>query len=175
MRGSVLRPTRLLFAVLLLAAGWVAVADGPQVNGFNLVLPTGNLGTLEASAPQGCVIGYSATVFADAGGGEDSFQLQVVDDGQIVQVETLSVPADGAVHTVAGSFKLRRAPNAATPGIGLYLADGGVLLDAVDPLELACREFEPEVPTLAGAGYVALGSVLALAAILFLRRPRTAS
>jgi len=174
-RGSVLRPTWLLCAGLLLASGEVAAADGPQVNGFNLVLPTGNLGTLEASAPQGCVIGYSATVFADAGGGEDSFQLQVVDDGQIVQVETLSVPADGAVHTVAGSFKLRRAPNAATPGIGLYLADGGVLLDAVDPLELACREFEPEVPTLAGAGYVALGSVLALAAILFLRRPRTAS
>lgn len=132
-----------------------------------------SIGSLEATAPvNGCVVSYTATVLADAGGGEDSFQLQVVDDGAIVQVETLTVPADGAVHTVSGSLRLKKAPLTGSPGIGLYLADGAQLFDAVDPLEVPCRAFEPEVPTLAGAGTAALVGVLALAAVVVLRRAR---
>lgn len=128
------------------------------------------LGSLELSAPNGCVVSYAANVMTTVGEGLESFELQIVDDGAITQIVPLTAPADGAVHLVQGAVKLTRFPTQESPGIGVYLVDDGVILDGVDPFHIACGA--PEVPTLAGTGFFALGGVLAGAALVILRRPR---
>jgi hypothetical protein len=129
------------------------------------------LGSLTAS-PDGCVVSYTATVMTASGGGQDGFELQVLDDGRLVRVLQLSAPADGAVHEVPGQFRLSGPPGDESPGIGLYLADNGQILDAMDPFGVPCSVVE--VPALRRNGFLALGGVLALLGLVSLRRPRRA-
>lgn len=163
---------------LALAAPWEAAAlVAEATNGAALwpaaaTAPSGAVGSLVAT-PDGCLIDYSIAIVTDGGGGSDAFEIQVADDGQVVQIIPLSAPADGQQHQVTGSFRLGRQPGHETPGIGLYLIDDGHVLDILDPLGgIGCSPLE--VPALDRGGFAALGGLLALAAFFALRRLRRA-
>lgn len=168
-RWRLTRP--LLAGALLLAslAAGTAAASREPLNGPGMPGDRAGLGALNAS-PDGCVVSFDATVVTATGGGEDGFELQVADDGRIVRRIPLSAPADGATHQVTGQFRLGGPPATATPGIGLYLTDDDRILDAIDPFGVPCSVVE--VPALRGRGFLALGGVLAAAALVTLRRPR---
>jgi hypothetical protein len=157
----------LLVPVVLGATG----GDRQTLNGPGLPGDRAGLGALDAS-PDGCLVSFDATVVTAPGGGDDAFELQVADDGRIVRRIPLSAPADGATHQVTGQFRLGGPPATATPGIGLYLPDNDRILDAIDPFGVPCTVVE--VPALRGRGFLALGGVLAAAALVTLRRPRRA-
>ena len=141
------------------AALWPALGAGPN----------GAVGSIVAS-PTGCLIEFTVSIVTESGGGSDAFEIQVADDGQIVQTIPLQAPADGQAHEVTGAFRLAQPPGNETPGIGLYLVDDGNVLDILDPLVVGCSPLE--VPALGGRGFVALGGLLAATALLALRRHR---
>jgi hypothetical protein len=130
-----------------------------------------NLGSLTA-APDGCVIGFTATVRTEAGGGVDSFEVQLFDDGQQIDLRALTAPADGQVHAVEGEFQLSGPIGTNTPGVGLYLVDNGQTLDLIDPFGTPCPPLE--VPTLGRGGVAALAGLLAIASLALLARRRRA-
>jgi hypothetical protein len=154
---------------VLLAAAPAVAADALGLNGpgrpeaANLIL-----GDLTVSSPQGCTLSYAVQVFTESGGGDDSFELQVVDDGEIVLIHPLTAPADGAVHQLSGSIRLGRSVSQAFPGVGVYLIDTGVILDAVDPVDIVCGVVE--IPTLGSAGAWLLGGLLLACGFVVLRR-----
>lgn len=173
MRASARRRLAPWFAALSLGGAISQSAVFSEtLNGAGVEPMTVALGALELSAPNGCAVAYSASVVTTLGEGLESFELQVVDDGAITQIVSLTAPADGAVHLVQGAFKLARFPAQESPGIGVYLVDEGLILDAVDPFGVPCSA--PDVPALAGTGFLTLGGVLALAALVMLRRSRRA-
>jgi len=152
-------------ATVALAAN-AAVPNGPgDPQGGSLTL-----GDLTVTSPENCSLAYSLQVFTDAGVGNDDFELQVFDDGAIVRVLALSAPADGALHQLSGTFQLDRPISQQIPGIGVYLVDSGVILDAVDPLNITCGVVE--IPTLGTTGAWLLGGLLMASALVVLRRPR---
>lgn len=169
-KGSV-AATAALFALVAWAGSAAFGRSQNQLNGSFTLAPGASLGQLEA-APDGCLVSYTVNIVTAAGGGQDEFELQIADDGRLTRIVPLAAPADGASHVVSGSFWLSGPPGSLTPGIGIYLVDNGSVLDAVDPLGVPCGIVE--VPALAGKGYLALGSVLALVALVSLRRPRRA-
>ena len=147
------------------AAGSLNGPGGPQ--GGRLAL-----GDLVVSSPEGCVVAYTLQVLTERGAGNDAFELQLFDDGALVQVEALSAPADGAVHALAGAIHLRHPVSQTSPGIGVYLVDSGAILDFVDPASVACGFVE--IPTLDSAGAWILVGLLLASALVVLRRPRRA-
>ena len=130
------------------------------------------LGDLVVSSPAGCTVAYSLQVLTENGAGSDTFELQVFDDGALIQVEALSAPADGAVHALSGTIGLQHPVSQANPGIGVYLVDSGVILDFVDPADVVCGFVE--IPTLDSAGAWILVGLLLASALVVLRRPRRA-
>jgi hypothetical protein len=124
------------------------------------------LGSIQTLSVDRCVLSFSVQATAEALGGEDAFRLEIYDDGALVRVAPLSIPADGAVHTVAGTVELPLVSQA-VPGIGVVLADDQ-LLDLEDPFPATC--VPTEVPTLGRAGLAGLGALLGLAAIAVVRR-----
>jgi hypothetical protein len=124
------------------------------------------LGAIQSLAVQGCVLSYTLQVTADAGGGTDSFSLQVWDESAIVREALLAVPADGAVHTVAGTIHLPPISQSKA-GIGVYLVDGAIL-DVEDPFAASCVPFE--IPAASRAGIAGFGLLLTAAALFALRR-----
>jgi hypothetical protein len=130
------------------------------------------LGDLVVSSPESCVVAYTLQVQTESGGGNDAFELQLFDDGELVQVEALSAPADGAVHALAGAIHLQHPVAQTSPGIGVYLVDSGAILDFVDPASVTCGFVA--IPTLDSAGAWILGGLLLASALVVLRRPRRA-
>lgn len=127
------------------------------------------LGAIQSLSVDRCVLSFQLQVTADAGGGTDSFQLEVWDEGQPVRALTLSVPADGAVHGVAGTITL--PPISQTnPGIGVVLADGAPL-DIEDPFAASCAPFE--IPSTSPVGLAGLGTLLLAAGLVVVRRRAT--
>ena len=124
------------------------------------------LGSIQSLAVDRCVLSFTVQVTAEAGGGQDDFRLEVYDDGALVRLVPLSVPADGAVHTVSSAVALP-VIGQTIPGIGVYLLDDQ-LLDSQDPFDASC--VTTEVPTLGAAGLAGLGALLGLAAIVVVRR-----
>jgi len=175
------RPLALALAVgclasLLAAPGWAANQQGLNGPGLPANSPEFgelSLGDLAVSSPEGCTLAYAVQVFTDAGTGDDTFELQVVDDGVIVSVRSLSAPADGAIHQLSGTLQLNHAVSQAIPGVGVYLVDDGTILDAVDPVVLGCGIVE--IPTLDTAGAWLLGGLLLACGLVVLRRPRPTS
>ncbi|MEZ5313394.1 MAG: hypothetical protein R2862_06895 [Thermoanaerobaculia bacterium] len=158
-----------LGACLLLASG----AGAGTLNGVGVTPEAVQLGSIEVSAPVGCVVAYTVSVVTTRGPQPEQFEIEVADDGVITQIVPLEAPADGALHVLQGSFALTHPPANGSPGVGIYLVDDGLVLDAVDPFGLPCSA--PDVPALAGTGYLALIGVLALVALLALRRLRRPS
>ena len=64
------------------------------------------LGDLTSDSPAGCSVAYTLQVLTEIGAGSDTFELQVYDDGALIQVEALSAPADGLVHDFAGTHRV---------------------------------------------------------------------
>lgn len=124
------------------------------------------LGSIQSLAVDRCVLTFTVQVTAEAGGGQDDFRIDIYDDLALVRQVPLSVPADGAVHSVSGSVTLPVIGQSA-PGIGVYLVDDQ-LLDSQDPFDASC--VTTEVPTLGTAGLAGLGALLGLAAIVVVRR-----
>lgn len=131
------------------------------------------LGDLAITSSENCSLAYAIQVFTDSGQGNDDFEIQVVDDGAIVQILALSAPADGAIHQLSGTLRLKAPVSQQVPGIGVYLVDSGVILDAVDPLPISCGFVD--IPTLDATGTWILGSLLLASALVVLRRPRRAT
>jgi hypothetical protein len=124
------------------------------------------LGAIQSLSVSGCVLSFALQVTADAGGGTDTFALQVWDESVLVREAQLAVPADGAVHNVAGTIHL--PPISQTKaGIGVYLVDGPIL-DVEDPFAATCVPFE--IPAASRAGIASLGLLLTAAALFALRR-----
>lgn len=126
------------------------------------------LGDLAVSSPEGCVVAYTLQVQTESGGGNDTFELQLFDDGELVQVEALSAPADGAVHALTGTIHLHQAVSQVSPGLGVYLVDSAAFLDFVDPAPVSCGFVE--IPTLGSVGAWILGGLLLASALVLLRR-----
>jgi hypothetical protein len=156
-------------AVLLLSGGALFAAGA--FNGPGFPIANVNLGSLSAT-PTGCVIDFTATVRTEAGGGVDSFEVQLFDDGQLIATQLLTATADGQTHDVAGQFQLSGPPGTVTPGVGLYLVDNDQTLDLIDPLGTPCGPLE--VPALDRRGIVALAGLLAVASLALLSRRRRA-
>jgi len=164
-----------VFAAPLVVGVAAALAAGVPAGAGNLpaggaaVAPTEEsvvLGSIESLSVARCVLSFTVQVTADAGGGQDDFRLELYDDGQLVRLVPLSVPADGAVHTVSGTVGLPQISQA-TAGIGVVLVDDQ-MLDIEDPFPAAC--LLTEVPTLGSAGLAGLGALLGLAAVVVVRR-----
>ena len=172
-RRAGVAPALCALALALTAAAAFAAA---RTNGSELwpalgAVPNGTVGSIVA-VPHGCLIEYTVSIVTDTGGGSDTFEIQVADDGAVVQTIPLQAPADGLTHQLTGSFQLTRPPGDETPGIGLYLVDDGSVLDILDPLGgVGCS---PDVPALGGRGVVALAGLLAVTALFALRRLRRA-
>jgi hypothetical protein len=128
------------------------------------------LGDLTIAAPSGCAVPYSLQVVTEVAQGNDDFELQVYDDGALVQVESLSAPSDGELHEFSGTIRLDRPVSQTSPGIGVYLVDSDVILDFVDPVPVACGVVE--IPTLGSVGAWILGAMLLASGFAVLRRPR---
>jgi hypothetical protein len=124
------------------------------------------VGAIQSLSVSRCVLSYQLQVTADAGGGTDAFRLEVYDEGQLVRAVTLSVPADGAVHGVAGTIGLPPISQAA-PGIGVVLSDATVL-DIEDPFVASCVPLE--VPAVGPFGLVGLTTLLLVAGLVVVRR-----
>lgn len=124
------------------------------------------VGAIQSLAADRCVLTFALQVTADAGGGTDDFRLEVWDEGALVRSVPLSVPADGAVHTVSGAVGLPPISQAA-PGIGVVLADAS-LLDVEDPVAAACAPFE--VPAASPLGLASLAAALLVAGLFVVRR-----
>lgn len=124
------------------------------------------VGAIQSLAVEACVLSFGLQVTADAGGGTDSFQLEVWDDGRLVRSLALAVPADGAVHSVSGTIGLPPISQA-TPGIGVVLADA-VRLDLEDPFAASCVPYE--VPAASPAGLAGLTLLLLAAGLVVVRR-----
>ncbi len=124
------------------------------------------VGAIQSLAADRCVLTFALQVTADAGGGTDSFRLEVWDEGALVRSVPLSVPADGAVHSVNGAVALPPISQA-TPGIGVLLADA-TLLDVEDPVAAACAPFE--VPAASPLGLASLAAALLVAGLFVVRR-----
>lgn len=137
----------------------LAVAPAPPTE--SLVV-----GSIQSLAADGCVLSFQLQVTADAGGGSDGFRLEVYDEGRLLRVAQLSVPADGAVHGVAGTVSLPPISQA-TPGIGVVLADAAVL-DIEDPVAASCAPYE--VPAAGSAGLAGLAALLVVAGLVAVRR-----
>jgi hypothetical protein len=158
---------------LLPAAAAAAVGTG-SLNGPGD--PQGGrlaLGDLAVSSPENCVVAYTLQVQSEGGGGNDTFELQLFDDGALVQAEALSAPADGAVHALTGTIHLHQAVSQVNPGLGVYLVDSGAILDFVDPAPVSCGFVE--IPTLDAVGAWILGGLLLASALVVLRRRAAAS
>jgi hypothetical protein len=155
----------LLPAGLLAASGAVGRngPGGPQ--GSELVL-----GSLTVTASQACTVAYSLQVQTESGSGDDTFELQLYDDGALIQIATLRAPADGALHTLAGTLQLGQSVSQANPGVGVYLVDSAASLDFVDPAPVTCGAVE--IPTIDTVGAFLLGGLLLASALLVLRRSR---
>ena len=128
------------------------------------------LGSLEATSPAACIIAYSLQVQTEIGAGDAGFDLQIFDDSDLVQTLSLSAPADGAVHSLAGSLTLQHPVSQTSPGVGVYLVDSGAILDFVDPLDIVCGV--AEIPTLDTAGMWILAGLLLASALVLFRRSR---
>ena len=127
------------------------------------------VGAIQSLSVSRCVLSYQLQVTADAGGGTDTFRLEVYDEGQLVRAVTLSVPADGAVHGVAGTIGLPPISQAA-PGIGVVLSDATVL-DIEDPFVASCVPLE--VPAVGPFGLAGLTTLLLVAGLVVVRRRAT--
>jgi len=153
---------------MALASG-AAAAVGNVPNDPAAVAPTPEsvvLGSIDSLSVARCVLSFTVQVTAEVGAGNDDFRLEVYDDGRLVRLVPLSVPADGAVHSVSGTVGLPQISQAA-PGIGVVLVDDQ-MLDIEDPFPASC--VLTEVPTLGSAGLAGLGALLGLAAIVVVRR-----
>jgi hypothetical protein len=124
------------------------------------------VGAISSAAVDGCVLSYALQVTADAGGGTDTFRLEVWDDQVLVRQVNLGVPADGAVHAVSGTVDLPPVRQG-IPGIGVYLVDA-TTLDVEDPLPATCVAFE--IPAAGRAGIAGLGALILIAGFVALRR-----
>ena len=147
------------------AIGSPSGLNGPGAGGLRIAL-----GDLVVSSPASCAVGYTLQVQTELGSGDDTFELQIYDDGLLIQSQPLSAPADGGVHALAGSLQLQHAVSQASPGIGVYLVDSGVILDFVDPADVVCGLVE--IPTLDTVGAWILGGLLLASALIVMRRPR---
>jgi LPXTG-motif cell wall-anchored protein len=169
-----MRSRLILAAAFLAALPAMAATNGPGVPGAEITTgdrpPVESLvvGAIQGLAVNQCVLTYSLQVTADAGGGTDTFRLDVWDDGLLVRSVPLSVPADGAVHAVSGTVAVPPI-NQTTPGLGVYLVDAAIL-DAEDPFASTCVAFE--IPTAQTVGLAGLGALVGLAAVVVLRRRR---
>lgn len=164
----IVRASLVLGAAVLSAAGAGAFAGNlPEPFAGAVAAPEAVvLGSIQSLSVDRCVLAFSVQATAEALGGEDAFRLEIYDDGALVRVASLSIPADGAVHTVAGTVELPHVSQA-VPGIGVVLADDQIL-DFEDPYPASC--VPTEVPTLGRAGLAGLGALLGLAAIAVVRR-----
>ena len=131
------------------------------------------LGSLTISSPAECTLAYTLQVLTESGSGADTFELQIFDDGNLVQIQPLSAPADGAVHALSGDLRLQHPVSQTSPGLGVYLVDSSVILDFADPVDIVCGFVE--IPTLDSAGmWILTGLLLASALVVFRRSRRTA-
>jgi len=124
------------------------------------------VGSIQALTADRCVLSFLLQVTADAGGGSDDFRLEVYDEGQLIRVAQLSVPADGGVHILPGTLSLPPISQA-SPGIGVVLADAAVL-DIQDPVAATCAPYE--VPAAGPAGLAGLAALLVVAGLVAVRR-----
>ncbi|MEO8274573.1 MAG: hypothetical protein ABI639_00025 [Thermoanaerobaculia bacterium] len=131
-----------------------------------------SLGSLSASSPASCVLAYSVQVLTDSAPGTDTFELQIFDDGAIAQTQTLSAPADGAVHHLQGTVTIAHPISQSTSGVGVYLVDDGAILDFADPVGIICGAVD--IPTLDALGTSVLAGALLLSALVLMRRRRNA-
>lgn len=161
-----------LLSLLALAAPVYAGGNVPGGVGIGAdaatAAPTESLlvGAIQSLAVDRCVLSFQLQVTADAGGGTDGFQLDIWDEGQLVRSVALAVPADGAVHGVAGTVALPPISQA-NPGIGVVLSDV-VTLDIEDPFAATCAPFE--IPAASPSGLAGLGALLLVAGLLVVRR-----
>lgn len=124
------------------------------------------VGAIQSLAADRCVLTFTLQVTADAGGGTDNFRLEVWDEQALVRSVPLSVPADGAVHTVHGTVGLPPISQA-TPGVGVMLIDA-TLLDVEDPVAASCAPFE--IPAANPLGLAGLAALLLVAGFVVVRR-----
>lgn len=124
------------------------------------------VGAIQSLAVERCVLTVALQVTADAGGGTDSFRIEVWDEGNLVRSLPLSVPADGGSHAVQAAVTLPPISQA-TPGIGVVLADATVL-DIEDPFAASCAPFE--IPAANPLGLASLAALLLVAGLLLVRR-----
>ncbi len=137
----------------------LAVAPAPPTE--SLVV-----GSLQSLAADRCVLSFVLQVTADAGGGNDDFRLEVYDEGQLIRVAQLEVPANGALYLLPGSLSLPPISQA-TPGIGVVLVDDTVL-DIEDPVAASCAPYE--VPAVGHPGLAGLAALLVVAGLVAVRR-----
>ena len=146
-------------------------AGNPTLNGPGELRPMRlALGDLTIGPPAGCSVAYTLQVLTEVGTGSDEFELQVYDDGALVQIEAFSAPSDGLAHSFAGTIELDQPVSQVSPGIGVYLVDSGAILDFADPVNATCGI--AEIPTLGSVGAWILGGLLLASALFVLRRPR---
>ena len=159
-----------LVSVLALAAPAVATGNvrGDATADALAAPPPESLvvGAIQSLVADRCVLTFTLQVTADAGGGTDNFRLEVWDENALVRSVPLSVPADGAVHTVSGAVALPPISQA-TPGIGVLLADA-TLLDVEDPVAASCAAFE--IPAANPLGLASLAALLLAAGLVVVRR-----
>lgn len=164
----------------LLLGVWLSAVPALAVNAGETGLRNGpggpaggriSVGNLAASSPGNCAVAYTVQVQTEIGPGSDSFELQIYDDAALLQTQTLSAPADGAVHSLSATVRIEQPVSQTTPGVGIYLVDSGAILDFVDPVDVTCGL--AEIPALEPAGALLLGGLIFASALFLLRRRRS--
>lgn len=152
----------LLVAPALAVQGPISInGDGPELSAFVLGFSDGG----------SCSVIMQGQVTTDVGGGNDTFDLRITDEGAVIASQTFSLPADGGVYPVATTFHLQHI--FVNDDYGVTIDDpGGVgLFEFPDFIPIGGCTIQ-NIPTLSTAGVAGFGLLLAGAAAAVLVRRR---
>lgn len=164
-----MRPiTGLTILCTLLAAPALAVQGPISINGDGPELAGG---VFLLSDTGSCGLSIQGSVTTDAGGGTDTFTMQIVDEGAVIASRDFAFPADGAAHPFATEFSFQHIFVGDT--YALWINDPGglglVQFPEIFPIESCTIQ---NIPTLSKAGAAGFGLLLAGAAAAVLVRRR---
>jgi len=157
-------------AALMLAGSGLAGAvqgpisingDGPELSNYVLFL----------SVTGSCGLSIGGTVVTDAGGGTDTFTLQITDEGAVIASQDFAYPADGAAHPFATEFSFQHIFVGENYGLTIVDPGGLGLVEFPDLFPLESCSIQ-NIPTLSTAGVAGFGLLLAGAAAAVLVRRR---